>query len=58
MRRRAGVVTVGTGDQLAEVYDLNATAGTATFNILSDALALEEATDGARARLLLLLERP
>ncbi len=58
MHRSIEAPTVGTGDQLAEVYDLNATAGTATFNVLSDALALEEATENARARLILLLERP
>ena len=53
--------TPGTSEQVAKVADLdadNGTTGVLTFVCLSDALALEEATSGSRARLILLLERP
>ncbi len=50
--------TIGTAEQVANVADLSASAGTCTFVVLSDALALEEGTQDARARLILLLERP
>jgi hypothetical protein len=49
--------TPGTAEQVAHVADLSATAGTCNFICLSDALALEEGTESARARLTLLLER-
>lgn len=50
--------TPGTAEQVAHVADLSATAGTCKFIVLSDALALEEGTQDARARLTLRLERP
>lgn len=50
--------TPGTAEQVAKVADLDADAGTCKFLALSDALALEEGTESARARLVLLLERP
>jgi hypothetical protein len=50
--------TPGTAEQVARVDTLSATAGTCNFVSLSDALALEEGTENARARLILLLERP
>jgi hypothetical protein len=49
--------TPGTAEQVAHIADMSATAGTANFICLSDALALEEGTQDARARLILLLER-
>ncbi len=49
--------TAGTAEQVARVGDMSATGGTLVFVCTSDALALEEATEGARARLILLLER-
>ena len=48
--------TPGTAEQVAHVADLSATGGTCSFICLSDALALEEGTENARARLTLLLE--
>lgn len=50
--------TPGTAEQHAHVADLDAGAGTAKFVVKDDALALEEGTLNARARLILLLERP
>ncbi len=50
--------TPGTAEQVAHLADVSATAGTANFICLSDALALEEGTENSRARLILLLERP
>lgn len=49
--------TPGTAEQVAHVADISATAGTMNFICLSDALALEEGTENARARLILLIER-
>jgi len=48
--------TPGTAEQVAHVADMSAVAGTCKFVCLSDALALEEGTQDARARLVLLLE--
>jgi hypothetical protein len=50
--------TPGTAEQVIRVDTLSATAGTCNVICLSDALALEEGTENARARLILLLERP
>lgn len=50
--------TAGTAEQVARPGDIDAAAGTMTFVCLSDALALEEGTENARARLTLLLDRP
>lgn len=50
--------TPGTAEQVAHVADISATAGTCNFICLSDTLALEEGTENARARLILLLESP
>ena len=58
LHRSIEAPTPGTAEQEAHVADLDADAGTCTFVTLSDALALEEGTEGARARLILLLERP
>ena len=49
--------TPGTAEQVAHVHALDAAAGTCSFVCLSDALALEEGTEGARARLVLELDR-
>lgn len=48
--------TPGTAEQVAHVADMDVDAGTLKFICLSDALALEEGTENARARLILLLE--
>jgi hypothetical protein len=48
--------TAGTAEQVARVGDVDTDAGTLNFVCLSDALALEEGTENARARLVLLLE--
>lgn len=48
--------TAGTAEQVARVGDVDTDAGTLKFVCLSDALALEEGTQDARARLVLLLE--
>ncbi len=50
--------TAGTAEQVARVGDIDVDAGTLNFVCLSDALALEEGTENARARLTLLLEYP
>lgn len=43
--------TAGTAAQVAKLTDLDPDAGTANFHVYSDALALEEATSGSRARI-------
>lgn len=48
--------TPGTAEQVAGYADIDVDTGTMKFLCLSDALALEEGTEGAKARLILLLE--
>jgi hypothetical protein len=50
--------TPGTAEQVAKVADIDVDAGTLKFVVLDDTLALEDATENSRARLVLLLEYP